>query len=89
MTNPLIEDDDTSAELTAEAREELIPSYITLRSELNEAEQRNIVEAESWALARKRNVLCERFLKDLHQRMYCRVWRWAGNFRQTVRNNCA
>ncbi len=86
MTDPLIEDDDASTELTAEEREELIPSYITLRSELNEAEQRNIVEAESWAFARKRDVLSERFLKDLHRRMYGRVWRWAGKFRQTGRN---
>jgi Fic-DOC domain mobile mystery protein B len=64
----------------------LIPSYITLRSELNAAEQANILEAGEWALARKRNVLEERFLTNLHRRMFGRVWRWAGQFRKTDRN---
>jgi len=86
MTDPLVEEDDASTPLTEEEREELIPSYITLRYELNEAEQRNILEAEEWAFSRKRDVLSERFLKDLHKRMFGRVWRWAGKFRQTERN---
>jgi len=86
MTDPLVEEDDASTPLTEEEREELIPSYITLRNELNEAEQRNILEAEEWAFSRKRDVLSERFLKDLHKRMFGRVWRWAGKFRQTERN---
>lgn len=86
MTDPLIEEDDASTPLTDEEREDLIPSYITLRSELNEAEQRNILEAEEWAFARQRDVLSERFLKDLHKHMYGRVWRWAGKFRQSERN---
>lgn len=64
----------------------MIPSYITLRRELNEAEQANILEAEEWAFARKRDVLGERFLMDLHKRMFGRVWRWAGKPRQTERN---
>jgi len=84
--DPLIEEDDASTPLTEEEREELIPSYITLRSELNAAEQRNILEAEEWAFNRDRDVLSEQFLKDLHKRMYGNVWRWAGNFRQSERN---
>jgi Fic-DOC domain mobile mystery protein B len=84
--SPLFEDDDASTPLTAEEREGLIPSYITLRRELNEAEQANILEAEQWAFARKRDVLDERFLTDLHKRMFGRVWRWAGKFRHTERN---
>ena len=86
MTDPLLEQDDASTPLTPEEREDLIPSYITLRSELNEAEQANILEAEEWAFARKRDVLDERFLKSLHKRMLGRVWRWAGEFRLTERN---
>lgn len=77
---------DASTPLTVEEREGLILSYITLRSELNEAEQRNILEAEEWAFSRKRDVLSERFLKDLHKRMFGRVWRWAGKFRLSERN---
>ena len=86
MSDPLLEEDDASTPLTVEEREGLIPSYVTLRRELNEAEQANILEAEQWAFARTRNVLDERFLTALHKRMFGRVWRWAGKFRRTERN---
>ena len=86
MTDPLFDQDDAATPLTPEERDGLIPSYITLRRELNEAEQANILEAEAWAFARKRDVLDEKFLKTLHKRMFGRVWRWAGEFRLTERN---
>jgi len=87
MTDPPGEQDDASTPLTDEEREALIPSYITLRGELNEAEQANILEAEEWTLARPRDALDERFLKDLHKRMFGRVWRWAGQLRQSTKNS--
>lgn len=86
MSDPPGGQDDASAPLAEEEREQLIPSYITLRSELNEAEQANILDAEEWAFARKRDVLDERFLTDLHKRMFGRVWRWAGTFRRSMKN---
>ena len=86
MSDPLIEEDEGSTPLTEEEREQLIPSYITLRSELNEAEQRNILEAEAWAFKQQRNVLSKEFLKELHRRMNGKVWRWAGSLRLTERN---
>jgi Fic-DOC domain mobile mystery protein B len=87
MPDPLFEeDDDTNTPLTAEEREQLIPSYITLRHELNEAEQVNIGEALRWAYGRKRDVLDQDFLNDLHKRMFGDVWRWAGDYRTTARN---
>ncbi len=86
MTDPLDKQDGASTPLTEEEREDLIPSYIALRSELNEAEQANILEAEEWAFARKRNVLDDRLLTNLHQRMFGRVWRWAGKFRHSTKN---
>ena len=64
----------------------MLPSYITLRGELNEAEQANILEADSWAFSRRRNVLEEGFLNTLHKRMYGNVWRWAGTYRKTQKN---
>ncbi|MBT3011748.1 MAG: mobile mystery protein B [Candidatus Thiodiazotropha sp. (ex Lucina pensylvanica)] len=82
----LVEHDDASTPLSAEELEGLIPSYITLRSELNEAEQANILEAEEWAFKRRRDVLAEKFLYDLHKRMFGRVWKWAGQRRQTGKN---
>lgn len=86
MTDPLTRQHDAATELTEEEREGLIPSYITLRNELNEAEQANILEAEGWAFARKRNVLDEKFLHNLHKRMYSNVWRWAGQCRTSSKN---
>ena len=86
MSDPLLEADDASTPLSAEEREGLIPSYISLRHELNEAEQANILEAEQWAFARKRDVLDERFLTALHKHMFGRVWRWAGKYRLTEHN---
>jgi Fic-DOC domain mobile mystery protein B len=56
------------------------------RSELNEAEQANILEAEDWAFARNRDVLGEGFMNDLHKRMYGNVWRWAGQYRTSGKN---
>jgi len=86
MADSLTEEDKASTPLTEEEREALIPSYITLRSELNEAEQRNILTAEEWAFSRNRKVLSEYFLKQLHKKMFARVWRWAGKQRLSERN---
>jgi Fic-DOC domain mobile mystery protein B len=86
MTDPLLEQDDAATPLSPEEREGLIPAYITLRGELNEAEQANILDAEEWAFARKRDVLSEKFLNDLHKRMFGRVWRWAGSYRHSNKN---
>lgn len=86
MTDSPGPQNDGGTALTEEEREGLIPSYITLRSELNEAEQANILEAEEWAFARKRDLLEEKFLNNLHQRMYGNVWRWAGQYRTTGKN---
>lgn len=86
MTDPLVEQDESSTPLSAEEREGLILSYITLRGELNEAEQANILEADAWAFSRTRNVLDQAFLNRLHKRMYGNVWRWAGVYRTTQKN---
>lgn len=79
-------DDGAATPLTPEERAGLIPAYITLRRELNEAEQIGIDAADRWAFARKRNVLDEDFLRALHKRMFGGVWKWAGTFRTTPRN---
>lgn len=88
MTDPLFdEDDDANTPLTAEEREQLIPSYITLRSELNEAEQINIAQASQWQRRmRRRDILDDGFVRELHKRMFGDVWKWAGQYRLTARN---
>ena len=78
--------DDASTPLDSDERDGLIPSYITLRGELNEAEQANIVRAEEWAFSRRRDVLDQKFLNQLHKRMFGSVWKWAGVFRQSGKN---
>lgn len=87
MSDPLFDPGDNAATpLEPEERRQLIPTYITTRAQLNEAEQINITEADGWAFSRKRDVLTERFLLDLHKRMFGKVWRWAGTSRTTERN---
>jgi len=79
--------DDASTPLSPEEQQGLIPTWITLRSDLNAAEQENILDAEAWAFSRKhKTVLTEVFLRNLHKRMFQSVWRWAGQFRQSPRN---
>jgi Fic-DOC domain mobile mystery protein B len=83
---PFDREDESNTPLTVEEREQLIPSYIALRHELNEAEQINIGAALRWAGARRRDVLDRDFLNELHRRMFGDVWRWAGRYRTTPRN---
>jgi len=86
VTDLLAPQDDSDTALSEEEREGLIPSYIALRSELNEAEQANILDAQDWAFSRNRDVLDEKFLNNLHKQMYGNVWRWAGRYRSTGKN---
>ena len=86
MPDPLFDADGAATPLPPEERGGLIPAYITLRGELNEAEQRGVLAADAWAFARRRPVLDETFLRNLHKRMFGEVWRWAGQYRRTGRN---
>lgn len=87
MPDPLFDQDDgANTPLTGDERDQLIPSYITLRHELNEAEQVNIADGERWANSRPRDVLNRDFLNELHRRMFGDVWDWAGTYRKTARN---
>ena len=85
MTDLDIEPDDATP-LTPEERDGLIPSHVTLRRELNELEQQNILTAASWAFTRRRDVVSESFGRTLHKRMFGAVWRWAGTYRTSDKN---
>ena len=78
--------DDASTPLALEDLAGLIPAHIAYRRELNEAERDNIARGQDWALARRRDLLSEKFIRDLHRRMLGDVWRWAGKFRTSERN---
>jgi Fic-DOC domain mobile mystery protein B len=88
MSDPLFAgEDEANTPLTPEECEQLIPTYISLRAELNEAEQINITQAARWvARARKFDVLDDASLRALHKRMFGEVWKWAGRYRLTPRN---
>lgn len=89
MSDPLFDgDDDANTPIEPAERDGLIPSYITLRRELNEAEQVNIDKGDRWAFNPRvrHDLLSEEFLCELHRRMYGEVWCWAGQFRTTPRN---
>jgi Fic-DOC domain mobile mystery protein B len=82
----LFDEPDDATPLAPEERQGLLQAHITYRWELNEAEQQNIYRAQEWALARRRDLLTDKFVKDLHRRMLGDVWRWAGRFRTSERN---
>lgn len=67
--------------------EGLVPTHLQTQEELNQWEAANIDEAERWA---SRNVthdpLSVEALRDLHRRMLDQTWRWAGSFRQRLKN---
>ena len=61
--------------------------HITVREQLNRFEQDNINEALQWLEdRRKSDILTEKFVKTLHQKMFGKVWRWAGSFRKSGKN---
>lgn len=65
----------------------LIPKHIMLQSELNEWEQANILEAESWLFARRREkILTSEFIQKVHYKMFEKTWKWAGKFRKYQTN---
>jgi Fic-DOC domain mobile mystery protein B len=64
----------------------LIPGHIVTQGELNEWEQLNILQGEAWAGKQRKEILNERFLRQLHGQMFGETWRWAGEFRKTDKN---
>lgn len=75
--------------LDEDEKEGLLIRSISTMAELNEAEQLNIQQAVEWTLRRKlktTDILTEKFIRNLHKRMYGDVWKWAGTFRHTNKN---
>ena len=83
----IFETDDNSTPLTAEEKDGLKLKWITLRSELNEAEARNIAQAQIWLMSNKnKDIYSDTFLRELHKKMFGDVWKWAGTYRTSERN---
>ena len=75
--------------MSEDEQEGLKISSITTREELDEFEQLNIEKAIQWTFGKKlkaEQLFSEKFIKDLHKRMYGDVWKWAGTFRTSEKN---
>jgi Fic-DOC domain mobile mystery protein B len=76
--------------ITPDELAQLKPS-LTLKSELNEWELRNILAANRWALSSRvllrRDPLTEPYVRELHRRMFNQTWKWAGKYRTTEKLN--
>lgn len=65
----------------------LLPSHIATQGDLNAWEQINIVQGDRWAARqKKRDLLDEGFVRDLHRQMFNKTWQWAGTFRKSNKN---
>ena len=66
----------------------LVPGHIATREQLDEWEAENILAGERWAAraAKRREILDDAFLRELHRRMFARTWKWAGSYRATEKN---
>lgn len=65
----------------------LVPTHITTQGDLNAWEQINIVQGDRWAARqKKRDLLDEGFIRDLHRQMFDKTWQWAGTFRKSNKN---
>ena len=56
---------------------------------MDEFEQLNIEKAIEWTIhttLKPERILTEKFIKDLHKKMYSDVWKWAGEFRKSDKN---
>lgn len=86
MTDGLLPIGDGHTELDEDERRGLIPTYISTKGDLYEAEQSNIARA----MLRRRptidQLLDDKYLRDLHRALFGDVWRWAGSYRQRETN---
>ncbi|MDG1040748.1 MAG: mobile mystery protein B [Polaribacter sp.] len=80
---------DGQTPLDEDEKEGLKIKSITTQKELDEFEQLNIEKAVEWTIRtnlKPEKILTEKFIKNLHTKMYGDVWKWAGEFRKTEKN---
>lgn len=89
-SSPWGDDPPGATPLDAEEFEQLIPTHIATRADLNAAERDNILDARVWAFTR--NVMSVDALLQIsmvdviHRRMFDHVWQWAGRRRTRSTN---
>ena len=81
--------EDGQTPLDENEKEGLKIKSITTQKELDEFEQLNIEKAVEWTIRanlKHEKILTEKFIKNLHKKMYGDIWKWAGEFRKTDKN---
>jgi Fic-DOC domain mobile mystery protein B len=84
-----IDYDDGQTPLDDDEKDGLKIPGITTRGELDEFEQIGVENAIASLSKQKISleiILTERFITDLHIKMFGSLWRWAGEFRKTNKN---
>jgi Fic-DOC domain mobile mystery protein B len=67
--------------------EGLIHQHVTTTAELNHLEQANIADGLQWIAGRQDiEVLTEKFVRELHRKLFGQVWEWAGRYRKSKKN---
>ncbi|NIQ12905.1 MAG: mobile mystery protein B [Candidatus Dadabacteria bacterium] len=70
-----------------EEAQNLLLVHVRTRTELNKWEYKNITEAVQWLdNTRPKNILNEEFIRNLHKRMFNKVWKNAGIYRSSGTN---
>ena len=87
----LFQEPEDATPLDPNLRKDLLQTWITNRSDLNEAEQENILKGSAWARRNRgtpkaTDILTDNFVRTLHKQMFGEVWRWAGSYRETKVN---
>lgn len=80
---------DGQTPLDEDEKEGLLIPTISTRADLDEFEQQNIEQAILWSISRNFKselIFTDKFIRNVHKRMYGNVWKWAGNFRKTNKN---
>jgi Fic-DOC domain mobile mystery protein B len=85
----VFDEPENATPLPSALRNDLIPSWVTTRRDLNEVERDNIVKGAAWARRARGDavtLLNDAFSKKLHEQMFGDVWKWAGAYRQIELN---
>ncbi len=78
---------DGATALDPDEMEGLIYKHVQTRGQLDELEQINVQEGMKWLKRQKKaDPFTEEFACKLHDKLFGKVWSWAGKFRKTGKN---
>ena len=80
MTDDLFEQPDNATPLRPEEARALRMPVVD-RRQLNEIEATNVAIGRDWAMRSRKPCFSSEYLCELHKRMFGKVWKWAGEFR--------